>query len=98
VTLYAGEKVIKNGTFLYDGTILCDVRIVCSQTRPGSGDLQDASEWAEDHHAEFFYVQYGSTTARGQFNSHGGGCASLQEAMAAAESAPGIGNTVLWID
>lgn len=98
MTLHAGEEVVKNGTFLYDGTVTCDVRIVRSRMRPGSGDWQDPPELADDQYGEFFQVQYGSTTARGHFHAMGGGGASLQEAIAVAESAPGIGNTVQWID
>ena len=98
MTLHAGEVVVKNGTFLYDSTVICDVRIVRSRMRPGSGDWQDPPEVADDHHGDFFRIQYGSTTARGHFNAAGGGGASLQEAIAVAESTPGIGNTIRWID
>jgi hypothetical protein len=98
MTLQRGEKVVKNGIFLYDGTITCDVRIVRSETRPGSGDCADPPELANDQYSDFFYVQFGSTTERGHFNSSGGGGATLEEAIALAESAPGIGNTVQWID
>lgn len=98
MTLHAGEEVVKNGTFLFDGTVTCDVRIVRSQMRLGSGDWQDPPELADDQYGEFFYIQYGSTTARGQFNAAGGGGATLQEAIATAESAPGFGNTIRWID
>lgn len=34
MTLYEGE-VVKRGTFLYDGTVTCDLRIVRRQVRPG---------------------------------------------------------------
>lgn len=98
MAMHPDEKVIKNGTFLYDGTVLCDLRIVRSEMRSGSGDYEDPPELANDQYGEFFYVQYGSTTERGNFNSSGVSCATLEDAIALAESAPGIGNTVKWID
>lgn len=98
MTLYEGETVVKKGTFLYDGTVLCDLRIVRSQVRPGSGDWEDPPELANDKEGEFFFVQYGSTTERGHFNSSAGGGETIEEAIAKAESAPGIGKTVRWID
>jgi len=98
MTLHEGEVVVKSGTFLYDGTITCDLRIVRSQVRPGSGDWEDPPELANDVEGEFFYVQYGSTTQRGHFNVHGRGGATLEEATLIAESSPGIGKTVQWID
>ncbi|MDQ1834851.1 hypothetical protein [Massilia scottii] len=98
MTLHAGEEVVKNGTFLYDGTVSCDVRIIRSQKRPGSGDWEDPPEVADDKHGDYFYVQYGSTTVRGQFNAAGGGGATLQEAISAAQSTPGIGHAVQWLD
>jgi hypothetical protein len=98
MALYEGELVVKNGTFLYDGTVTCDVRIILSQVRHGSGDLEDPPELADDKEGEFFYVQYGSTTERGHFNASGGGGATMEEAIAVAESASGIGKTVQWFD
>jgi hypothetical protein len=98
MALHEGEVVVKSGTFLYDKTVICDLRIVRSQVRPGSGDWEDLPELADDKEGEFFYVQFGSTTERGRFNVSGGGGATMEEAIAAAESAPGIGKTVQWID
>lgn len=92
------DEVVKTGTFLYDGTVLCDVRIVRSVLCPGSGDWEDPPELADDQYGEFFYVQYGSTTARGVFNAQGGGGTTVQEAITVAESMPGIGKTIRWID
>lgn len=96
--LRSDEKVVRRGTFLYDGVVLCDIRIVYSTFMPGSGDYQDPPEVADDRDGDFFYVQYGSTTARGVFNAGGGGGTTLEAAITAAESTPGIGPTVVWID
>jgi hypothetical protein len=98
MNLQSGEEVVKTGTFLYDGTVTCDVRIVRRMIRAGSGDWEDPPELANDLHGEFYVVQYGSTTARGHFNAQSGGGTSMQEAIASAEAMPGIGRTIQWTD
>ena len=98
MTLHIDDEVVKNGIFLYDGTVTCDVRIIRSEMRPGSGDYDDPPELANDEYGEFFHVQFGSTAERGHFNSSGGVGATPEETIALAESAPGIGNTIEWID
>ena len=94
----SSEKVVKTGTFLYDDTVLCDIRIVYSTICHGSGDWEDPPELAEDQHGEFFGVQWGSSTVRGVFNAGSGGGTSIQEAITAAESMPGVGKTIVWLD
>jgi hypothetical protein len=91
-------KSVKSGTYLYDDTVLCDVRIVYSTTCPGSGDWEAPLELANDRDGEFFSVQWGSTTARGAFNAGSGGWATIDKAIAAAESMPGVGRTIVWLD
>ena len=59
------------GTFLYDELVTCDVRIVYSSTRRGSGDLVEPPE--EDEHRDSYYLQYGGTEHRGVFIG-GSGC------------------------
>jgi [ribosomal protein S5]-alanine N-acetyltransferase len=92
------DRVVKTGTYLYGGSVLCDVRIVCSEFRYGTGDFGDPEEIRDDRFIDTFYLQYGSTTERGRFNAGGAGFASIDEAIAAAEAAPGIGSTVMWLD
>lgn len=94
--LNPSEKVVVTGTFLYAGTIECDLRVVFSPVRYGSGDYEDEHEIANDSVEDTYYVQYGSTTQRGIFNAGGGAYPSLAEARFAAESAPGIGSTIRW--
>ena len=94
----SAEKVVKTGTFLYDDIVLCDVRIVYSTIRYGSDDWEDPPELAEDQHGDFFGVQWGSTTARGIFNAGSGGGTCISEAIAAAESMPGVGKTIVRLD
>lgn len=90
------ERVVASGTFIYAGAVECELRIVLSPTRHGSGDSEDDPEFANDAPVETYYVQYGSTTQRGVFNACGGAHPSLAGAVAAAEAAPGIGPTVRW--
>lgn len=94
----SAEKVVKAGTFLYDDTVLCDVRIVYSTIQYGSGDWEDPPELAEDQYGDFFAIQWGSTTVRGIFNAWSGGGICISEAIAAAESMPGVGKTIVWLD
>jgi hypothetical protein len=97
MTLKAGETIAKTGCFTYAGQIICELRIIRSPLRYGSGDHEDPPDIADDQAIATFYVEYGSTTERGTFNAGGGVYDSLEEAIAAAEASPGIGDSVRWI-
>ncbi len=73
------EKVVKAGTFLYDEVITCDVRIVYSPVRHGSGDPVDPPE--QDEQRDSYYLQYGGTERRGVFIGGSGCFDTLEEAM-----------------
>ena len=90
--------MVQAGTFLYDGQVVCDLRIVLGPVRRGTGDYEDPPEVSDDADLDTFYVQYGSTTSRGAFNAVGGGFATLAAAVAQVESMPGVGNTVRWLE
>lgn len=89
--------VVKKGTYIYDSSVECDLCIIYSHIRYGSGDYEDPSDIADDIEVDTYYLYFGSTTERGKFNAGGGGYPSLSEAMVAAENAPGIGRTVRWV-
>ncbi|MGB7207674.1 MAG: hypothetical protein WBD27_03345 [Pyrinomonadaceae bacterium] len=91
-----GKAVVMEGTYLYDGAVECDLRIVYSPVRFGSGDYEDSEEWCEDQNLDSYYVEFGSTSERGRFNAGGGCYSTLLEAVAAAERSPGIGSTIKW--
>ena len=57
-----GERIIKEGTFLYDGSVECDIRIAFSATRFGSGDSRDSDEISKDQDVGAYYIHFGSTT------------------------------------
>jgi hypothetical protein len=84
------------GTFLYGGTVVCELRIVRRPIRSGTGDYEDPPEICDDLAQDAFYLEYGSTTQRGVFNAGGDAHPSLSAAMAAAETAPGSGNSIVW--
>lgn len=95
--LPTSENVVAKGTFLYDGTVECDICIVFSPVRYGRGDHEDPPETQNDIEVDTYYLWFGSTTERNRFNAGGGGFSSLQEAMKNAEGRPVIGSTVQWV-
>jgi len=95
-TLQLGQVIVQEGTYLYAGTVECEIRIVFSPIRYGTADYEDSPGIANDIECGAYYVQYGSTTQRAVFNSGSSSCLSLAEAIAIAEATPGIGSTVRW--
>jgi hypothetical protein len=84
------DRVVKTGTFHYDGLPVCKVRIVQTCVRPGSGDHEDAEEWREDQTGIFFRIDY-TLPRSDRFAAGGGYCDSLSEAMdAVAGSVEGV--------
>ena len=94
--LSSTDAVVMEGTYLYDGTVVCDLRIVRRPIRFGTGDCEDPPEIRDDLVQDTFYLEYGSTTQRGAFNAGGGAHSSLSAAMAQAEAASGFGKSVVW--
>lgn len=92
------ETVVKEGTYLYDGRVECDIRIVHSPMRYGSGDYEDSPEIENDVEIDTYYVWFGSITERGRFDAGGGAYSSLGDAMEGAKRAPGIGSSIRWKD
>ena len=84
--VYDAEKVVRTGTWLYDGEAVKDVRIVYSPIYFGSYDDDDPPEMMNDIKRDTYYVEYGDVTQRGVFNCGGGGFPSLDEAMRHAET------------
>jgi hypothetical protein len=83
------ETVVKTGTWLYDGQVVCDVRIVYSPIRFGSGDPVDPPE--DDEERPSYYVEYGGPQQRHAFVGGGGCFDSLEDAVrGASERVPGL--------
>jgi hypothetical protein len=96
--LPSSENIVKSGTFLYDGSVLCDVCITFSPVRFGTGDYEDSPHVRDDAQIDTYYVHFGSTTERGRYHSGGGGYPSLPEAIANVEQRPDFGASVKWRD
>jgi hypothetical protein len=75
------DRVVKRGSFLYDGSARCDVQIIQTNFRPGSADDEAP---IEDAYGEFYEIRY---SWPGQSSRAGGGYRdSLIEAIAAVEA------------
>ncbi|MBL8519261.1 MAG: hypothetical protein JNK75_01195 [Betaproteobacteria bacterium] len=73
------------GTWLYAGSVPCEVRIVQHDILYGTGDYQDPPHIANDREVECFYVLFQTPT--GEPSWVGGGVAlSVNDAVALAES------------
>lgn len=80
-----GANPVMRGTWLYAGSIPCEVRIVRHHILYGTGDYEDPLEIANDREVECFYILY--HTPVGEPSWVGGGAAlSLEDAIAAAEA------------
>jgi hypothetical protein len=79
------HTTVRRGTFLYDDAVVCDLRIFRSPVRYGTGDAADPPEFAEDQAGDFYYIQYGSPSARGVYVAGSSAFSSLDDAQAHAE-------------
>jgi hypothetical protein len=90
------EQVVMQGSFRYAEGVECEIRIVRTNTRFGSGDYQDPPEISEDKEIDSYYVQYGSTTERGVFNAGSEAFSTLEEAAAGAVQQLGAQRAIRW--
>lgn len=89
--------VVKEGTWLYDGTVPTGVRIVSCSIRYGSGDWADSPDIREDLAAPGFDVQWASaTTPRDYGNLASAVFSSLQEAVGYVETSAWAAPTLKW--
>lgn len=65
----ATHPVVKRGTFLYDGSVLCGIQIVQTDFSPGSGDYEDEPESRDDKHGTFYEVQMQAAGGDGRYSS-----------------------------
>jgi hypothetical protein len=86
---------IKWGTWLYAGSIPCEVRIVKHHTFYGTGDYEDSPEIAEDQNVECFYILYQTPVGEPPW-VRGGAALTLLESVAQAEAA--LGSGLCWND
>jgi hypothetical protein len=82
------DRVVKRGSFLYDGSAPCHIEIIQTDFRPG---CDDDEEPIDDAYGEFYEIRYHWP---GQPSCAGSGyCDSLAEAMASVET---IVKQVIW--
>lgn len=75
------DRVVKRGSFFYDGSARCNVEIIQTDFRPGCADDEAP---IEDAYGEFYEICY---RWPGQPSQAGGGyCDSLTEAIACVEA------------
>lgn len=82
--MFEGAEVVKEGTWIYDDCIVCNMRIIKWHTLYGSGDYEDPPEIQDDREIECYYVEYESMTENGKYGG-GRGFLTLSEAMEDAE-------------
>ena len=91
--------VVKEGTWLYDGSVLTGVRIVGCSIRHGSADWQDRPEVQEDQAMPGFDVQWASPTAPSDYGVHPSSrFPTLHDAVAHAERAEWAASTLKWVE
>lgn len=91
--------VVKEGTWLYDGTVPTGVRIVSCSIRYGSGDCQDPPEVRADQAVPGFDVQWASPTKPHDYDNYASAVfPTLSDAVAHAERAVWAATTLNWAD
>jgi hypothetical protein len=73
--------VIRNGTWLYDGSVTCTVHVERRSFSPGSGDYEDPPEVREDREGSFFFACYHSPLEPARVLSEVGPFDSLADAV-----------------
>ena len=84
---------VKTGSWLYDGRIPCEVRIVPHNIWYGSGDYEDPPDVANDREIPCFYILFHTPVGEPQW-AGGGAALTLPEAVAIVERK--LGNAVTW--
>ena len=79
------KQPIKTGTWLYDGNIPCEVRIVPHNILYGSGDYEDPPEIGEDQEVDCFYILFHTPFGNPKW-AGGGAVLTLPEAIALVET------------
>ena len=95
---WRGDAVVRRGTFLYAGEVVCHVRIVRSSTRFGSGDYEDPPEVRDDREEQCFYVEYTGSGTPDRFSNATVWFDTAEDAARFVSAWPGVGHTVRWTD
>ena len=92
--MYEDSEIVKEGGFLYDGTVPGDIRIFKHGKRYGTGDPFDEPEFRDEAEGGFYYIEFGSTAERGKYISGSRALPSLEAAIEEAEKA--TNGAVTW--
>jgi hypothetical protein len=90
VNLRPGERVVRTGYFMYDGTVRCPIRIVATDSAPGTGDYEDEPEVADDRQGAFFRIDVTGAGSPHHPASSVEGFETVEAAMAH------LGSGVIW--
>ena len=82
--MFKNAEVVMEGTWIYDGSIPCNLRIIKCNVLYGSGDYYDSPEIRDDKEIQCFYIQFEDMLKKGSY-SDGGGFLTLSEAINEAE-------------
>ena len=78
-------KVLKRGTWLYAGEVVCDVHIIVQNWDYYFEEGFDPDPPSLNEQGEAYYVQFGSPVERNAFGLRSRTCLSLEEAVKLAE-------------
>jgi hypothetical protein len=82
------------GTFLYESTIVCDIRIIQRDHGATEEDMQ--YDQGGEKQGEYYFIQFGSPLEREKYISGSLAIKSLDEAVEEANKA--TNNTITWHD
>jgi hypothetical protein len=88
-------QVIRNGTYLYDETVPCGVRIVLKTVDWAPQDYDDLDP-ASIEEVLAYAIEYSVTTDKNDLRAGGPAFITLEEAVSYLESLPYVGPTLKW--
>ena len=78
-------RVLKSGTWLYAGEVVCDVRIIVQNWDYYFEEGFDPDPPSLNENGEAYYVQFASPVERNAFGQRSRTCLSFEEALKLAE-------------
>ncbi|MCT4619102.1 MAG: hypothetical protein N4A62_06910 [Marinisporobacter sp.] len=83
--MFENAEIVMDGTWVYDGSVTCNLWIVKCHILYGSGDYKDPPEIRDDKEIECYYIEFESMIERGKVSSVRGAFLTLSDAMNEAE-------------
>ena len=63
------SRIIKDGCWLYNGTMRCRIVVTREDCYPGTGDLEDPPSVRNDHHAPCVQIWFENPAQKGDFHA-----------------------------